>query len=84
MTASIHPFPTRLAKLETLDGVAEKISQAVAEICPDTELAVPALCAVIFHVAANSSDADIRMGAVRALRVVASIIEENCKAEPPG
>lgn len=81
MSASIHSFPTRLAKLETVDGLAEKIGQAVAAICPDTELAVPALCAVIFHVAANSPNPDIRHGAVRALRVVASIIEENCNAE---
>lgn len=77
MTASIHPFPTRLAKLETVDGLAEKIGEAVKGICPDPELAVPALCAVIFHVASNSPNADTRHGAVRALRVVASIIEES-------
>ena len=80
MPASVRPFPGQLAKLETVDGVAEKIGQAVAAISTDSGLAVPALCAVIFKLATESPQQDIGHGAVRALRVVASLIEENCKA----
>jgi len=79
MTATIHPFPTKLAKLEAVDGLADEIGKIVGIISPNSELAIPALCAVIFQIATNSQDPDIRHGAVRALRVVASIVEESSK-----
>jgi len=83
VTATIHSFPDQLAKLETVDGLADRVGQMVAAISPDSGLAVPALCAVVFRIAANSPDPDIRHGAVRALRVVASLIEEQGKAMAP-
>jgi len=80
--ASIHPFPAQLAKLESVDGLADRIGQTVAEMGSESGLAVPALCAVIFRIATEAPQQDIGHGAVRALRVVASLIEENCKAMP--
>lgn len=79
MTATIHPFPTKLATLEAVDGLADEIGKIVSIISPNTELAIPALCAVIFQIASNARDPNVRHGAVRALRVVASIVEESSK-----
>ena len=78
MPATIHPFPVPLKKLTRIRGLADLISDALAMLGPDSDLAVPALCSVVFEIAANSPDPELSRRAARSLRIVASLIEESC------
>jgi hypothetical protein len=77
MPATLHPFPVSLSKLTLIRGLADHIGDAIASLGPDSDLAVPALCSVVFDIATNSPDPELCRRAAMSLRVVAGLIEEH-------
>ena len=78
MSATIHPFPSSLSKLSRIRGLADHIAESVAALGPEADLAVPALCAVIFEIATNAPDPETSRQTAESLRIVAGLIERHC------
>lgn len=79
MPATLHEFPTLLTKVTRIRGLADDLSRAVEAISPDSDLTVPALCSVLFEIAANAPDPELGRRAARSLRIVAALIEANAE-----
>ena len=78
MSANVHTFPTFLITVTRIRSLADELGRSIEAISPNKDMTVPALCSVLYEIAANS-DPEFAHRAVRSLRVVASLIEEAAK-----
>ena len=77
MPATIHPFPFSVSNLTRIRGLADHIAKSLVTHGPEADLAVPALCSVVFEIATNAQDPELGRRAVESLRIVASLIEKH-------
>ncbi len=78
MSAIIHPFPSTPAKLTCIRGLADHVAAAIVALGAEADLAVPALCSVIFEIATNAADPGLGRQTAESLHMVAGLLEKHC------
>ena len=62
--------------------MAAKIGETVSAGGPEADLAIPALCSVLFEIVSNSQEPGFGRRAADCLRVVASLLEHHSGSKP--
>ena len=74
MTANPLPFPSSAYRLTRIRDLAGKVAGTVAACGLEPALTVPALCSVVFEIATNAPDPELRRQTAESLHIVADLI----------